>query len=486
MTITKRFALLGLALVAALVGSARAQDESSASLRERLSKLEARAVSQDEKIRTLEARLADYESGAAISSEIETLINGLVDDAPNAMAPKSKAVDFGGQIRIRGEFRSVKNYGAGVDDDVDFVLQRTRLHADFRIVDNVRAFVQLQDSRNWGEEGSPNGDLEGVDIHQAYLDYEKVFGHDWTFRVGRQELQYGDQRLVSPLDWHPVGRSFDGVRTWWKGETFQLDVFAMNVVEASLATGGEAGDDHYFAGAYFHYTGIEAHELDVYLFYRGFDTGTFVGENGLMGDLDDVTIGIRFKGKTDGFDYSAEIVYQTGDRADDDVNAYAWAAVLGYTFDSEWKFRIGAEWTFASGDEDPTDGDYETFDPLFPFGHSYQGYLDLFAWRNGHDIVLKVSAKPTEELWLEVAFHGFILDEDSDAWYGAAGTAIRRVGGGVGNEIGYELDIHAKYQLDAATALWFGYSHFFAGDYVEDTGDSPDTDWIFFQMTVNF
>lgn len=473
---------LGLLLTAALP----AQDEDRGALIERLRRLEDQAASRDAKIKVLEARLRDYESGDQVDSEIETLLNGLAYDTANAAAPRSEAVDFGGQLRLRGEYRSVKNYSGAEDDDVDFVIQRTRIHGDFRIVENVRAFVQLQDSRLWGEEGSPVGDLEGVDIHQAFVDYENVFGHDWTFRVGRQELQYGDQRLVSPLDWHPVGRAFDGVRTWWRGETFQLDLFAMNVVEGSPIAGGEAGDDHYFAGVYFHYTGIERHEIDLYLFYRGFDTGIFISETGSLGDLDDVTIGLRFKGKTEGFDYALEIVFQTGERSSDDVTAYAWSLLAGYTFDSDWKFRIGAEWTFASGDDDPTDGDYETFDPLFPFGHAYQGFLDIFAWRNGHDFAVKVSAKPTADLWMEVAVHAFLLDSDTDAWYGAAGTPIRRVGGGVSNEVGYELDIHAKYQLDEATALWFGYSHFFAGDYVEDTGDSPDTDWIYFQMTVNF
>ena len=485
---SRRLIAAWLAVAALAAPMVTAQEESAEALRERLRRLETRSAVQDARIKELEARLADRETERPIESELEIAMNALATEMEsNVTAPRSESAKFGGQLRFRGEFRSVKNYSGREDDSVDFVIQRTRFHGDFRVLPNVRAFVQFQDSRNWGEEGSTLADLEGVDIHQAFVDFENVFGAPLTFRVGRQELSYGDQRLVSPLDWHPVGRSFDGVRTMYEREDFQFDVFAMNIVEGSIGPGGDAGDDHYFAGIYFAYEGIEAHELDLYVFYRSFATGSITAEDGSTGDLEDATFGVRFKGRTGGFDYSIELVGQAGNRAGDDVLAYAGAAVFGFTFDSDWKPRIGVEWDFASGDDDPTDGDFETFDPLFAFVHAYQGYLDIWAWRNGHDIVGKISIRPTADLFVEAAFHVFILDSNSDAWYNAPGLPIRRApGGGVDDLVGFELDLHAKYTLNESTHLWFGYSHFFAGDYVEETGQSPDTDWVFFQLTLNF
>ena len=474
-------------LVALATTGLFAQSDSASELMDRIRAMEKQAAERDARIAALQERLSEYEASDVNRSEFETLINGLLeDDGPTVDTPKSNRLKIGGQFRIRGEFRTVKNYAGGVQEDTDFVIQRTRLHFDFDVVENLRAFVQLQDSRRWGDENSPTTDLEGVDIHQAFLDFQNVFGHDWTFRVGRQELSYGDQRLVSPLDWHPVGRSWDGVRTWYTTDTFQLDAFVTNVSERSIAPDGEQDDDHVFSGIYFHYTGWENHEVDLYFFYRNFTSGTFVGEDGLFGDREEATVGLRFKGKSGGFGYSAEGVYQFGNNANDDIDAYAWALLVSYTFDSDWKPSISLEWTFASGDDDPTDGNAETFNPLYPFGHYFQGFLDIFAWRNGHDLVLRLSAKPSKDWWVQAAFHYFLLDSDRDAWYNAGGAPIRRVGGGVSNEVGAELDIHAKYNLNAATKLWFGYSHFFAGNYVEDTGDSPDTDWVYFQMTINF
>ena len=475
-------------VAAVLCLAALARPQSPAELLEKISRLERDAAARDQKIAELERGLSERHA-AEDAARLETAINALTsDDAPAAVvAPKSLGIVLGGQVRIRSEYRTVKNYGAGVDDDEDFVLQRTRLHVDADVLDDVRVFVQLQDSRTWGEETNPLGDLEGVDIHQAFVDFKKVFDRVWTFRVGRQELLYGDQRLVSPLDWSAIGRSFDGVRTWYEGEGWQLDLFVMNIDENSLPTGGKSDDDRIFDGLYFHYTGLEKHEIDAYIFHRAFSDGTFTSEGGAAGDLEDATFGIRFKGATDGFSYSAEGDYQIGDRAGDDIGAYAWALTFAYTFDHDWKPTIGVEWDFASGDDDAADGDFGTFDPLFPFGHSYQGYLDVFAWRNSHDFVLRANVKPDEDYWVEAAVHYFMLDSDTDAWFNAAGLPIRRfAAGGVDNTIGWEIDLHCKYQLNRATALWFGYSHFFAGGYVDDTGDDPDADWLWFQMTVTF
>ena len=149
--------------------------------------------------------------------------------------------------------------------------------------------------------------------------------------------------------------------------------------------------------------------------------------------------------------------------------------------------RASIEWTWASGDSDPTDGDLETFNPLFPFGHYYQGFLDIFAWKNGHDLAFRVQAKPDPKWWVQLAVHGFWLDEESDAWYGATGAPIRPATLLTSEkDIGWEVDISVKHWLTENVIFWFGYSHFFPGDYVDDTGRDPGTDWFWFQITANF
>lgn len=459
-------------------------------LLERIERMEKEAELRDKKIGDLEESLKEARASTTATSDLETLVNNVVASAESntVTAPKSSIIKISGQLRFRGEHRTVKAYDAArVDDDVDFVLQRSRVSFDASVIEDVRVFVTLQDSRMWGDEGIPTGDLEGVDVHEAWVEFSNAFGQPWTFKVGRQEISFGDQRLVSPLDWDAVTRSFDGVRTWWKEDDWSLNLFVFTIDENSVPVGGHTDDDRVFDGAYFSYTGFENHTIDAYLMHQAYSDGSFTSEDGSTGDMERVTLGFLFKGSTDGFSYSAEADYQFGDVAEDDLSAYGWALTFGYTFDHDWKPTVGIEWDFASGDDDPTDGDAETFDPIFPFGHYYQGFLDTFAWKNGHDFAFRASVKPDEDYWIEAAFHYFVLDSDRDAWYNAGSNVIRRfAAGGVGNDVGYEIDLHCKYQLNPSTALWFGYSHFFTGSYVDDTGDDPDMDWLWFQMTVSF
>jgi len=49
-------------------------------------------------------------------------------------------------------------------------------------------------------------------------------------RVGRQELAYGDQRLVGHVSWLNTARTFDAGRVTFRSTPLSVDVFAASVV----------------------------------------------------------------------------------------------------------------------------------------------------------------------------------------------------------------------------------------------------------------
>jgi hypothetical protein len=266
---------------------------------------------------------------------------------------------------------------------------------------------------------------------------------------------------------------------WW------IEGFATVIKE-----GAAAEDDQDFYGLYFSFVDLKDHEFDAYVFGRELNDNLQPSETvpAALNDRRDTTLGARFKGKAAGFDYSGEGMLQQGTVGEDDVEAWATAATLGYTFAIDGKPRLGIEYTHASGDPDPTDGTIETFDPLFPFGHFYQGFADVFSFKNGRDLVIDLRVSPLEALSIHAAFHSFRLDEAVDAWYNFAGAPIRRdATGGAGDEVGHELDLHARLAVGKHVKFWGGWSRFFAGSYVEDTpGSDRDMEWLFLQMTVDF
>jgi len=49
-------------------------------------------------------------------------------------------------------------------------------------------------------------------------------------RAGRQELVFGDQRLIGHLNWVNTARSFDAVRATYRFKGARIDAFASTVV----------------------------------------------------------------------------------------------------------------------------------------------------------------------------------------------------------------------------------------------------------------
>lgn len=406
--------------------------------------------------------------------------------AESVLPEIARRLSFGGQIRSRYEIRRPTSYGPGwMGKTDDLILLRTRVHVKAEVSEVIDAFVQIQDSRVWGDEASVVSDEEGLDLHQAWVEVHELFSEHLALKVGRQELKYGDQRLVSPLDWSNVGRAWDAIKIRGSaGDHFWIDGFA-----SVIRQGADANDDRNFDGVYASITTAAPTIIDVYVFHRNFADRAFLGEDGKkMKDLRDYTTGARFETKAGPFRGTAEGVYQFGNRGDDVTNAFGIAVQGSVTLDDVvWVPTFLLEYTYGSGDSNPTDEDNETFDPLFPFGHFYQGFLDIFAWRNGEDLKAAVAVKPHEIWWVELAAHYLRLVERKDAWYNAGGGVIRRdPTGRSGREIGVEIDLHAKVKVHEGVLIWFGYSHLFPGEYVRRTGRDRDMDWIFLIFQVGF
>ena len=299
--------------------------------------------------------------------------------------------------------------------------------------------------------------------------------------TGAHGVKYGDQRLISPLDWSVVGRAWDGVLLRGRMSSTTLDFFLTNVKEASSGR-----RDQHFWGLYGTCKAVPGHELDAYLLGRDFGNESQVSEvRGDKGNLSDRTLGGRAKGKTGAADYSAEAAWQFGRKAGMPVRAWAAALTGGWTFSGDLKPRVGAEYDYASGDTDPADDKVQTFDPLFPFGHALQGYQDVFSWKNGHAVKLSASAAPTAATTLAADYHYFRPRRQ--------GASVQRLDGGFGprqrglsgNEIGHEVDLHAgprcAERSSSGTAIRISSPPASCG-----RRRGKDRDWAFLQATIDF
>ena len=104
--------------------------------------------------------------------------------------------------------------------------------------------------------------------------------------------------------------------------------------------------------------------------------------------------------------------------------------------------------------------------------------------QNLNDYSWQLTAKPMKKLKLEAGLHLFYLDTPKDSWYSAARTVTRTASSAladVNSHLGNEVDLVAQYQLNPIVNVMLGYSHFFAGKYMKQTGTHDDADFVYLQ-----
>jgi hypothetical protein len=392
----------------------------------------------------------------------------------------------GGQARWR--YEGFNNFGFGEpadDDDMFYILQRVMLWTDLHVNDNLRFFVEgksaIVEDRDLGRRRTLDQDT--LDVQNAFVQFSASLDElTLTLRGGRQELLFGKQRLVSPLDWANTRRTFDTVTARIAGNGFRVDGFWAQPVEVDKYDFNDWWKgDHDFYGVYatFEQPWEGGPSFDLYVFGQDIDAG----------DVDRYTVGGRAWGPIgdSSFAYDVEGGFQFGDAADDDIRAYFLATELSYTFaTTPWVPKLTFGFDYASGDDDPLDGDVETFNQLFPLGHAYLGYIDTVGRQNIVALRGTVRAKPAGPLWIQGDFHAFWRAEEEDALYNAGGGVVRAGAAGTDEFVGYELDLTAGYSITRHWSALVGYSHFFPGDFIDETGRSDDIDFVYAQLKATF
>jgi hypothetical protein len=473
---------------------------------------------------------------------------GFLNDYLRKQDPYYSVWDIGGAFRGRYE---LKEGGLGVPPANDFRATTgagTRNNNDYfstKLLMRVgytdkwwSAYLEGRSSETWTDNRSETGaggvpglggrggpEQDGlVDLHQAYVTVGNHKEFPVSLKLGRQELSYGDERLVGAFAWNNIGRVFDAAKVRWQTAWFAAEAFSSKLVLPNDNNLNVWNDYSVFSGVHVTTKKLPKHTTELYFFARNengrdLNTGPGTADTGAVlpfqvaapYERNIYTAGGRLKsnpGDFGAFDYTVEGAYQFGDwrqtfaSAELDQNAYAFMANLGYTFgDSAMQPRLALEYAYGSGDDSPADGEHGTFDNLYPTNHKFYGYMDFFSWQNLHDVRIAYSMKPHPRVSFSIEAHSFWLADTGDNLYNAGGVArggaAATAGTGYGvnanydSHIGYELDVVVGYTLTKFAGIEAGYGHFFTGDYVDQTWSSPaigstDADWFYIQTVVRF
>lgn len=413
-------------------------------------------------------------------------------------------VKVGGEIRVRDVVTNNYDFNKDNADRNNTVTSRTRVNVDAKIDETTKAYVSIQNTKVWGDNAFATGNAsvnangntlstgeDTTDVKEAYLQLDKLFGQPLSLKLGRQQLAYGEHRLIGNFEWSNIGRSFDALKLAYNQDAFSLDLFTAKVREAGAlnAVGTEvptkAGDptsylvnseDSYFNGLYATVKSIPTSTLDLYLLQKK-DSATSTDANGSSATVsgavnkqDILTYGARINGGAMNIDWTAEGAIQTGDAGKDtsivnaggvtntstgtiDKEASFYALRAGYTIPEAASLRIGAEYVSATGDKKADDKD-KTFDNLYPTNHPLYGVSDVadtntLSGPSGYGLTawsINASAKPVKGLKLLAEYWNYSATEDYTYTKKGGATATD-------DAIGNEFNIQAWYAISENVGL---------------------------------
>jgi hypothetical protein len=353
-----------------------------------------------------------------------------------------------GQLRPRVYASSGADFRGGASDWSEVVTQRARLGVMAEEASGLAFKVELQDVRVWGEETGTLSDTSaaGLDLRQAFAYLPLV--DTLSLKIGRQQIAWGNERLVGAFNWSQRSRTFDGARVAWSGfgDMLRLDGIYAKIQETGQSPEGAVpfgrSGDVDFGGVRASLEYYPEHEL----------TPLYLVRSDLSADELRHTIGLSANGRFGGFRYGAEFYYQMGDLAGASIDALMAAVDASYTVDIPQAPRIAAWGTVLSGGNGDPAG---TFDTLYASNHRFYGEMDFFldiptdtANLGLVDLGGQLGTGIVDDLRLHVDFHHFRTEDAA-----ASGAQV----------LGHEVDAAVRWQIHDYVSLRALYGHFWPG-----------------------
>ena len=275
-------------------------------------------------------------------------------------------ITVGGEFRARIESLDSVDFGVAGAPDYTTIAYRGLAHADIRTTAGPRVFVQVSAAHQDGREpGARSFDESGPDFAQAFVDVPIRLGAgSVSLRVGRQELSLNN-RLVALRDGVTLRRAFDGARLDMVAGPLAIAGFYVSPVLNRPGT----FDDRDTPGEVFKGITVSSSRVETgqgwsaFAFERSRRVARFAS---VIGRERRQSYGLRYATESDRSDLEVEVVAQRGRVGELEVGAWGLALDYGWRPAPQSPTRIGVEFSAASGDDNPGDGELNTFDPLYP------------------------------------------------------------------------------------------------------------------------
>lgn len=383
---------------------------------------------------------------------------------------------IGGEVRSQYFYYKDKDWGESPPDRDGFILSRFIFNGDLHVGKYFRTFLQLQSGLSNGELNPPPAvNQNPLDLHQAFIDiqFPPQQHSSLILRLGRQELSYGSQRLVSLRDAPNNRQAFDGARVIYDSKIISFEGFYTNYVQARTGIFDDRiSSDSRFWGGYGTLKQVDViRHMDFY--YLGIKKRSALFDDG-AGQETRHSVGTRLWNNGEKWQYDLEAVYQFGKIGADRISAYTVSSNVAYIIKSlplTPQFGLKAE--VISGNHQYRDGRLNTFNPLFPRG-GYFGLAALIGPSNLFDTHPYIQFSIGKHLTLTEDYDAFWRLNRNDGLYAISGKLLYSGRNAVSKYIGGQLGTNLEYKPNPFLYLRAEFTWFDSGKYLKEVGPGKD------------
>ena len=392
-------------------------------------------------------------------------------------------ISFGGDVRFQYYHVINDEWGEQPDKNYGYVFSRYLGHADFHSGKHFRAFLELQSGMANAKASTSPADENPLDLHQAFFDFSVAPNNPRNFivRIGRQELYYGSQRLISVREGPNNRHSFDGIKIMNTTVDRQTDFFYTQYVASKKGVFDDGLNKNMkLWGMYSVLNNIPIlKNADVY--YLGVEKKKASYDDGSGRELRH-SIGTRVWGKTRQWRYDLEGVYQFGSFATKKIDAWTASANIDYVLEGlKFEPEIGLKTEIISGDAAYGDTKLGTFNPLFPRG-GYFGLAALVGPANLIDLHPSLNFQFTKKMSLDFDYDVFWRYSIRDGVYGP-NTAMIYSGENTSSKlIGQQYSAVIGYQTSSFLSFGGEFTWFKAERFLKEVG--PGSNILFACITA--
>lgn len=410
-------------------------------------------------------------------------------DSTDDRTDQVKRITFGGDLRTRLRNYDHINFGDvpdGQSEYATYLNMKVNLFTDVRVTDHINLHANLSSSHTFFKESTSASDVDLLSLSRVYanISFRRL---PLLISLGRQEMILGSGSILGSSEIPNVAMNFDGVIVSSTSGPFTGTMFVVRPVHYNKGVFDNTFNrNNLMYGIYT--TCVLKHDnlLDIFFFGNNQKDVTY---RSIVADEARYTFGGRFYRETGRLRHETEVAWQTGRFGNYDIRAFQLNAGIGYFWeDTPLIPGISVRLGLFSGDRDSTDMKLEFFRPLYarpPVSSAVPvGPANLVTISPGGELTFNSNYSASLRYMLvwryspDDGLYPIFLDQlmrDPDSGVISRGMFVTQ-----------GISLRLNYLLDERIEAGISVSHFFAGEYISNTGEGKDVTTLFLSFMYSF